>query len=283
MALKTRPPTGRPSWPIILLAGAEKAGKSYAAAAFSASDLIDRTFWIEIGEGAADMYGSLPGARYEIVEHDGSYRGILQAVQDVTAVPTRGKPHAVVIDSMTELWELLCNEQQAVANNRRSGKAGSDATITMDQWNAAKRRWRRIIEPLRGVPTIMTARFEQVTAMDKNGKPTPNKEWKIRAEKNLPFEVDAIVEIPHPREYYLTGVRTVAFDYKPHMPLPGFTVDKLFRQLGLDGQVGPRAYIEPVIDDTAGVPEPDDPDDRPVTAEEIAGQIEWPETQGVPS
>lgn len=275
MVIKTRKPTGMPSWPIVLLAGAEKAGKSYAAAAFSASDLIDRTFWIEIGEGAADMYGALPGARYEIVEHDGSFKGIMQAVTDATSQPTRGKPHAVVIDSMTELWELLCNEQQGIANNRRAGKGGQDATITMDQWNAAKRRWRRIIEPLRGVPTIMTARFEQVTQMSKDGKPTQNKEWKIRAEKNLPFEVDAIVEIPHPGDYYLTGVRTVAFDYKPHMPLPGFTLDKLFRMLGLDGAVGQRAYIEPVLDTTD--PGEPDPDDEPVTAEEIAGQIDWPE------
>ena len=33
MALKTRKPTGKPPWPILLLAGRPKAGKSYAAAA----------------------------------------------------------------------------------------------------------------------------------------------------------------------------------------------------------------------------------------------------------
>lgn len=61
MALKTRKPTGQVSWPFLLLAGAEKSGKSYAAAAFSASDLIGRTFWIEVGESDADMYGMSPG------------------------------------------------------------------------------------------------------------------------------------------------------------------------------------------------------------------------------
>ena len=81
MTIKTRKPTGKAPWPMLLLAGVQKSGKSYACAAFSASDLIDRTFYIEVGEGSADQYGALPGARYEIVEHDGSWQGILAACE----------------------------------------------------------------------------------------------------------------------------------------------------------------------------------------------------------
>jgi len=119
MALKTRKPTGQVSWPFLLLAGAEKSGKSYAAAAFSASDLIGRTFWIEVGESDADMYGSLPGARYEIVEHDGTMASILQAVHDASAEPTRGgKPNCIVVDSITNVWDMLIGEQEAVTIRR---------------------------------------------------------------------------------------------------------------------------------------------------------------------
>lgn len=242
MTLKTRKPTGKPPWPFLLIAGAEKAGKTYAAAAASSSEKIDRTFWIEIGEGAADQYGPL--GRYEIVEHDGSVRGIYQAIRDASAVKS-DKPNAIVLDSMTELWDLIVDEQQQIANKRRNKQ---DAPISMDQWNLAKKRWRAIIDALRAHtgPVIVTARLEQVVAMDTDGKPTTDRTWKIRAEKNLPFEVDAIVEMPRPREAYLTGVRSLTLNIEPggHQRLEDFTVDGLFDLMGLD-DTAPRNYTAP--------------------------------------
>lgn len=247
---------------MLLLAGREKTGKSYAAAAFSASDLIDRTFYIEVGEGSADQYGALRGARYEIVEHDGSWAGILAACQAAVAEPVKGKPHAIVVDSMTELWGLLTDEQQAIADKR--GKA----IITMDQWNAAKKRWRKVIDALRANkgPVILTARYEQVTVM-KDGKPTTDKEWKIRAEKDLAYEVDGVITMTEQRKPFVAGLRTVAFN----MPMGGFApkdpehfdLDKFFRSLNIDG--GDRVYIPRKEDPDAYQPAPD-----AVTAEDIA-------------
>ena len=57
--LRTRRPSGKPSWPIVLIAGAEKAGKSWACAAASGSDLIGRTLWIGLGEDDPDEYANL--------------------------------------------------------------------------------------------------------------------------------------------------------------------------------------------------------------------------------
>jgi hypothetical protein len=247
MSIRTRKPTGKPSWPVLLLAGGEKCGKSYAASALSSSDLIDRTFWIEIGEGSADQYGALPGARYEIVEHEGHYDSMLEAARSAVAEPHGKKPHAIVVDSMTELWDLLCNEQQSIATKR--GKA----TITMDQWNAAKKRWRRFFDVLRrhDGPVILTARYEQVTVMDAKGQPTPQKEWKVRAEKNLPFEVDGTIEIPKPRQFYLNGMRSLKFDVPVggHLKLPDdFTLDWFLHELGIAGNTAQRAYVEPTED-----------------------------------
>lgn len=253
MALKTRKPTGQVSWPFLLLAGAEKSGKSYAAAAFSASDLIGRTFWIEVGESDADMYGSLPGARYEIVEHDGTMASILQAVRDASAEPTRaGKPNCIVVDSITNVWDMLIGEQEAVTIRR--GKT----SMTIDQWNTAKRQWRKLVTALNSHPgpVLVTARLEQVTVMA-NGRPTTDKTWKVRAEKSLPFEVTGTVEMRAPGETYLTGLRSlkVKAAQGQHLPIQGFTVDGLMRDLGVDG--GGRR-LTPAVEQPQQYPDPTD-------------------------
>lgn len=252
---RTRKPTGKASWPLVLLAGQQKCGKSYTASKFSASDLIGRTLYIEIGEGSADQYGAIPGARYEIVEHDGSWADILAAVQWAAEQPHEtGKPNAIVIDSMSELWGLLTDEQESIAKGR--GKS----TITMDQWNSAKKRWRKVIDAARSNsgPVIFTARYNEVTVM-RGGKPTTDKEWKVDAEKNLAYEVDAIITWKSPREPYINGVRTVQFNVPPGGFAPkdpaNFDLDAFFRSLNIDG--AERVYIPRKEDPDAHDPAPD--------------------------
>ena len=62
--MQTRKPTGKPHWPLVLLSGTEKSGKSYAAAAASASPLIGKTYWISFGEDDPDEYGQI--GRFEV-------------------------------------------------------------------------------------------------------------------------------------------------------------------------------------------------------------------------
>jgi hypothetical protein len=223
---------------MLLLAGAEKAGKSWSCAEASGSDMVGRTLWIGIGEDDPDEYGSVPGADFEIVEHDGTYRDLLAAVEWAAAQPpTDGKPNLIVVDSMTRLWDLLCDMAQDAANARQSRKKDADvseADITMDLWNVAKDRWGHVLDALRSHqgPVLMTARLEEVTVMVK-GKPTYDKTLKVKAEKNLPYDVGGIVQLPERGKAYLTGVRTTRMQVPERLPLPGFTVDKLWRQLGL--------------------------------------------------
>lgn len=254
MTLKTRKPTGKPAWPIMLIAGAEKAGKSYACAEASASDLIGRTLWVGVGEDDPDELGALPGARFEIVEHDGTYRGVLAALTASAAAPASGKPNLIVVDSATRLWDLLCDEQQHVANERARRKAerynrpvpDEDATITMDQWNLAKQRWAHCIDVLRAHqgPSIVTARLEEITVVDAQGQPTKDRTWKVKAEKSLPHDVGVVVEMPRRGETYLAGVRSLRF--KPaetgRTEYAGFAVDKLWRDLGLADGAGERRH-----------------------------------------
>lgn len=273
--LKTRKPTGKPPWPMILLAGGEKTGKSWAAAAFSASAMIGRTFYVELGEHYADEYGSIPGARYEIVEHDGSYRSIGGQIYAATRAPREdGKPNCIVFDSATILWDMLSKQAQATANarwrkkNPNAPEPDDEIQITMDLWNIAKEKFGRIINLLRqhDGPVILTARLEQV-AVVVNGKPTTEKAWKVQAEKNLPYEVDAVIQLREPRAFVATGLRSTRFQLEPGkpMPMPGFTVEGFLCKLGLDqdGATSPRTVVLPQSSVEARPrPEPDRPMER---------------------
>ena len=86
MTLRTRKPTGVPSWPLILLAGEAKTGKTYRAAEFTGDENVGRAFWLDLAEGCADEYGLVPGADYEIVDHDGTWIDIVTQVAEVREV-----------------------------------------------------------------------------------------------------------------------------------------------------------------------------------------------------
>jgi hypothetical protein len=239
---------------MILLAGGEKSGKSWTAAEFSSSDLVGKTFFIEVGEHYADEYGAIPGTRYEIVEHDGTYRDIKAAVQWAVRQPrVDGKPNCVVFDSATPLWDMLSDQAQRTANQRwrhknpNAEEPDDEIQVTMDLWNVAKGKFGDIMRELYQYdgPTIVTARLEQVAVVGAGGKPTAEKAWKVRAEKNLPFEVDAVIQAREPRTFIATGLRSTRFQLEPGkpMPMPGFTVDGFLRKLGHDqpGATAPRS------------------------------------------
>ena len=259
---RTRKPTGKPPWPMILLAGGEKSGKSWAAAEFSASDLVGNTYYIEVGEHYADEYGAIPGVRYKIVPHDGTYRDIKAAVQWAVAQPRiDGKPNCVIFDSATPLWDMLSDEAQRTANRRWRKKNPSapepdeEVQVTMDLWNIAKGRFADVMRELYQYdgPTIVTARLEQVAVVGAGGKPTNEKAWKVRAEKNLPFEVDAVIQAREPRRFIATGLRSTRFRLEPgeQMAMPGFTVDAFLRKLGHDvpGATAPRSVTPLRLED----------------------------------
>ncbi|MCX4677594.1 ATP-binding protein [Streptomyces sp. NBC_01433] len=257
---KSRKPTGKPNPPIILLTGPEKTGKSYEAALGSGSDLIGMTYWIEIGgtEGTADYYGRIKGARYEIVPHDGSYQDILDAIRWVNHQPrVDNKPNMLVIDSMTSLWDMLSDEIAMYARNRAIRKAQRNQSrlptlddpvvIDSDLWNRAKDRWGEVLWLLRRHhgPCLLLARTEIVTAFE-HDKPTRNTTRKVKAEKNLPAAVDAIVDLHGIQDAWLTGVRSLHMEIKPGetQRFHDFTVDALLRRLGLEDAVETRSTSE---------------------------------------
>lgn len=265
MSIATRKPTGKPSWPLLLAAGGEGAGKSFLAAQASASDLIGRTFWIGHGEQDPDEYGALPGVDFDIVQYDGTVSQLRKIVHDIAAEPKGEKPTLLVVDSGTKVWDTISENAQLDANRRaaRNGRKVDDATISVDIWNKHKQHWRDIIDVLRlhDGPAIITARYEEVAAMGKDprtGKtvPTGDKVWKVKAEKGLPYDVDAVLHMPIRGTYTLSKVRSVRLQLDEPKDWPGFTMDAFWRALGLaDVETGRSEYASPITEETDEVDE----------------------------
>lgn len=288
MTLRTRKPSGRPSWPLILLAGVEGSGKTWSAAEATGISMVGSAWWIEIGEQMADEYIKVPGADFEIIDHDGTYRNIAEQIREAAAAPTvDGKPNMLVVDSMTELWDLLSGEQQEIANRKRGNKT-TEAPITMDQWNAAKKRWNQVIDALRSFPgpVILTSRLESVAVVGPDGKPVQGaSSWKIRAEKNLPYEVQVVMQAQQPRHWTMTKVASTQLIMPPVgvLPWPEFTVEELLIRMGLDQiEVSTkRTYVrtqtapEPRVE-TQVVPASDWPEDIAAAVKELeeAGDLD---------
>jgi hypothetical protein len=253
MVLQTRKPTGLPSWPIVLLAGREKAGKTWSALAASASPLVGRTLYIGVGEDDPDEYSAIPGADFEIVLHDGTYAGIRGAVEDaVAAPPLGGKPTLIVVDSATRIWNLIVDNAQAVANSKAKGKRDAltgDYSITPDLWNAAAAQWAAIIGALQRHqgPVVLTARLDYVMVM-RGGVPTTDKEWKVQAHKSLPFDATAVVEMHERGHFLLTGVKSARLALPKPRVIPEFSIGGFWDLLGLAAGTGERTHSGVVAD-----------------------------------
>lgn len=249
--LRTRQPSCQPSWPIILLAGVEGGGKSWTAAEATGLPMIDRAFYLEIGERMADEYGAVPGASFEIIEHNGTYLDLLSAATLAGRVkPPQGKANMLIVDSISELWQLLQDEAQLTANKRARGRKdpNGDHQITMDLWNFAKSRYDDFMQALRSFPgpVIITARLDNVMLVD-GGKPTGEKIWKPRAEKNTPFYAQVVAQARRPREWVVTKVASTKMQLAPggEMPFPNFTIGALLDAMGITANTTTGEFVRP--------------------------------------
>lgn len=232
-ALKTRQPTGRVPWPLILIEGGEKSGKSWACAQFSTSSRIGQMYWIDLGEGAADEYGAIPGANYLVVEHDGTWAQIQGAVDAVKAAAQRAAsagdpPIVLVIDSMTAEWDLLKDWASDKARQRHEAKVrkygakplgpDDEPKISMDLWNEAGARHRKLMTTLMTFPGIvlLTARGKEVAALDDAGKPIERqREYKVEGHKTLGFDVSCWIRLDRSKPGTVIGVRSVHVGIRP--------------------------------------------------------------------
>ncbi|AIW02454.1 AAA family ATPase [Mycobacterium phage MinionDave] len=246
MTLKTRPPTGAVPWPLILVEGGEKAGKSWAAAVLSSSEKVGRTLWIDWSEGAADEYGAIPGARYEVIEHDGTWTSIMEQVRAARdeaqrAIDAGEKPVVLVIDSMTAEWDDL---KEWVDNKARRREANlkklerdpeAEIVISTDLWNLATARHKELMRVLMRFPgiVVMIARGADQVAME-NGKPTSQRTWKVEGQKNLAFDASVWVRLNRGEHPQIIGARSVHAGIIPGEDKPRRVPDLTLEQLVFD-------------------------------------------------
>jgi hypothetical protein len=265
--LKTRKPTGLPSWPLILVEGPEKSGKSWAAAEFTASDRISQAYWLDWGEGAADEYAAIPGANYEVIDHDGSWHDIVGQLEAVCLEGARvlqegGKPVLLVIDSMTAAWEQLKNwaHHRAASTDRAKRmlerNPNAEIDVPMHIWNSVNERHARVMRMLMRFPgiVVVTARGKEVAVVDSQGRPVDNrKENRVEGHKTLGFDATAWVRLSRDSAPMIVGARSVHSGIRPGIDAPmtvqNFSLDWLVFDLllkGTDGKAGQaRALPEP--------------------------------------
>lgn len=229
MTLQTRKPTGAVPWPLVLIEGEEKAGKTWACAEFTASKKVGRSFWIDLGEGAADEYGAIPGARYEVVEHDGSWAALYSSVAEIhriaaEALARKEKPVVLIIDTMTSEWDLLkdwaADRAKSTKSNRRRLEADPNAevVITGNLWNDANARHRKLMGLLKTFPGIalLTAHGKQVAVIGPDGQPVEGqKTHKVEAQKSLGADASCWLRLYRESPGVIVGGRSVHLKFRP--------------------------------------------------------------------
>lgn len=253
MTLKTRKPTGLPSHPCILIEGDEKSGKSWMAAEFTGDERFGAAYWIDLAEGDGEQYGKIPGARYEIAEHDGTYVGIHQAIVDVHAEAKRAhdageKPVVLVIDPIGALWALLSDWAYNRASTSNSNKKlltedpNADINIGPNYWNPATERWRKVMTLLLTFPgvVLLLARGKETAVIGSNGNPVAGKkDYRVEGHKTLCHDVTVWVRLTRSEPPRIIGGRSTRIDMRPGKYRPETARDfslgwLLFDALGYD-------------------------------------------------
>jgi len=253
MTLKTRKPNGRPSHPCILIEGDEKAGKSWMAAEFTGDARIGRSYWIDLAEGDGDLYGAVPGADYEIVEHEGTYLSIYGAIADVHAEAKRAHdagepPVMLIIDPIGPLWDLLADWARNRAKESKGNKKlleddeNAEINVGPTYWNPATERWRRCMTLLLTFPgvVLLLARGKEIALIGADGNPVRGKkDYRVEGHKSLCHDVTAWVRLTRGEHPRIVGGRSVKVDMRPESyrprQMPDFSLGwLLFDALGYD-------------------------------------------------
>lgn len=263
-----REPTGKTPYPLVLLEGDEKSGKTWAACLLTKSPRVGRAWVLDLGEGSADDYINIPGTRYRMLVHDGTWAQIYervlwvkdQAAQDRAA----GLPPAVlIIDTMTDLWTGLkkwVDERYRRSNaGRKALERDPDGELrpTQNLWNDANSRHRRLMTQLMTFPgvVIMTARGKEVTEV-KNGKPVEGaRVWSVQTQSDVPYDASMWVRMFRDNPPTVIGARSVHAGIKPGDPPQAITnnPDNLLEWLIFDVlKVDPATAVVRDIRSTTG-------------------------------
>jgi hypothetical protein len=202
---------------------------SWACAVLSTSDKVGRTYWLDLGEGSGDEYGAIPGTRYEVVVHDGTFSSICSAVEDIHALAQKAqdvgdKPVVLIIDTMTAEWEWLKDWTTDRAKGSKSNKAKlvrdpyAEIVVSTNYWNDANNRHRKLLKLLMTFPgiAVMAARGKYVASIGENGQPIEGKkEYRVEGHKTLAFDASCWVRVSRDEPAVVVGARSVHSGIRP--------------------------------------------------------------------
>lgn len=271
-------PSGAPSWPRVLLSGPPGSWKSGTAALLSADPRITGMHWLEIGDGenTADEYGAIPGVKYSIIDHDGSFLDIYNQVAAhyylALEAEERGEVIALVMDSasglndmLTEMGDTKAREKKIDQSSKRDARATFwsveyDATITPELRALIKKRdkqlW-RIVHNWPGPVVLLSA--ERMAAVFENGQPNGKQDWWLECRKDLPSKVTAHVRLAGSDPATVVKLRSAKQMIRSDAQTP-FTVDRfavadlVFDWVGCEAGVS-RAPMDREYDATAPMPD----------------------------
>lgn len=267
MALKLVKPTGRTAWPRILLEGTEQSGKSWSVAELSASPKVGQTVVLVLGEDASmwHEYGQIPGSRFMIAGHDGTWASILDAAKDArdmakAAVAGGEPPFVFCVDTMTAVWDGLKNWASFRARNSKKGREAlaedpdAKVDIPANYWNDANERHGELMGVLLTIPgiVIMVARGGEVTLFE-NGQPAKGNKstWGVQVQKGVPFSATAQLRLSKEAKPCLVSKKGVVNPIRPGIDPPlrlgdDWTLESvIFGTLGLDAATaGLGGYTE---------------------------------------
>lgn len=213
-------PTCRVPWPTALIEGGEKAGKSTEAAKFTGCGRFSRSFWLELGtEGTAEWYGLVPGAAYEVLEHDGKLTSFKQRLAQVHAyaewtIANGQAPICLVVDTIGALWNQIQAwvdwkaRQLPSVKDKLEKNPNADVAVPINIRNQGKALWDEILMAIHRIPgvKILLSRGREVTRFE-NGQPTKDKSWSIVGHSELRFEMDLHARLQRGAHVELCGVR----------------------------------------------------------------------------
>ncbi len=302
--LSFREPTGRTSYPLILVEGEEYSLKSTLAVTLAGDPRLGETWMLPVGEEVDWLSAVAP---FKIVEHNGQWWQIIGAVEQMHAAAAAiraagGKPPLLIVDSASKVWELLATwaEYRARSSDTNRRKLALDPNAEIDishtYWNAANRRHRRLVHLLRSMPAVVvvTGRGKWVSAFDKGtGRPVPGqREYSVQVQAELPYATTAWVRLSREAHPQIVAARMAQGGIRPGVNPPmtvdpgdprfaalaetGFNLSWLLDVLDFDPAVTePARAVEPDAD-----AEPDDAAPQPTGPAILAGASEYP---GAPS
>lgn len=233
--LRRRQPTGAVGCPLVVLEGPDTADKTLEAARFTGDPRLGESFWIEYGggdEGLADEYIAVPGARYTILEHDGTYESvfgqIVAAKQEARRAREAGEPPCcLIVDSWSAMWDDIRTWTYLRAKAGLVNSTAPDVEIDPNAelnpgrnlWTDARERYRAMMTQLLTFPgvVVLTIRSEWVSAKGEDGQLARGGEYVQEAHRTLRHDARVRVRLEPGRNPLIVKARSATAGYDTHV------------------------------------------------------------------